>query len=181
MMSATTKTLLVTSLVTAALAGVCATANAAPKHLGVASCASSICHGSARPLDAHAVQQNEYVTWAHFDPHAGAYRILLEERSQAIARRLGIGPAQEAKVCLDCHADNAAAAQRGPRFQLSDGIGCEACHGGSEAWIARHDDSPSPPRTELESLGLYRGEDPQRRAALCVTCHVGAGERFADH
>jgi hypothetical protein len=165
----------------ALLASTYATADAVPKHLGVASCASSICHGSARPLDAHAVQQNEYVTWAHFDPHAGAYRILLEQRSQAIARRLDIGPAHEAKLCLDCHADNTAVAQRGPRFQLSDGIGCETCHGASEAWIARHDDSPAPPRTELAALGLYRGEDPQRRAALCVTCHVGAGERFADH
>lgn len=158
-----------------------AVADSTARHLGVASCASSICHGSARPLDAHAVQQNEYVTWAHFDPHAGAYRTLLEERSQAIARRLGIGAAHEAKLCLDCHTDNTAPAQRGPRFQVSDGIGCETCHGGSEAWIARHDDSPAPARTELASLGLYRGENPRQRAVLCVTCHVGSGERFADH
>jgi hypothetical protein len=151
------------------------------RHLGVASCASSICHGSAKPLQAHAVQQNEYVTWTHFDPHAGAYRTLLEDRSQAIARRLGIGPAHEAKLCLDCHTDNTVAAQRGPRFQLDDGIGCETCHGGAEGWIARHDDVPRPPRTELERLGLYRLEVPHQRAALCVTCHVGAGERFADH
>ena len=153
----------------------------ADRHLGVASCASSICHGSAKPLEAHEVQQNEYVTWMHFDPHAEAYRTLLDERSVAIARRLGIGAAHEAKLCLDCHTDNTAPAQRGPRFQLSDGIGCETCHGGSEAWIARHDDSPPVPRRELARLGLYRGDDPQQRAALCVTCHVGAGERFADH
>lgn len=156
-------------------------ADVAPKHLGVASCASSICHGSARPLNASAVQQNEYVTWSHFDPHAGAYRTLLEERSQSIARRLGIGAAHEAKLCLDCHTDSTAPAQRGPRFQLSDGIGCETCHGGAEAWIARHDDSPALPRAELERLGLSRGDNPQRRAELCVACHVGAGERFADH
>ena len=158
-----------------------AMADAPYRHLGVASCASSICHGSAKPLQAYAVQQNEYVTWMHFDPHAEAYRTLREERSQAIARRLGIGPAHESKLCLDCHTDNTALAQRGPRFQLDDGIGCETCHGGAEGWIARHDDSPSLPRTELERLGLYRGEDPRQRAALCVTCHVGAGERFADH
>jgi hypothetical protein len=156
-------------------------AEAPHRHLGVASCASSICHGSAKPLEAHAVQQNEYVTWTHFDPHAEAYRTLLEERSQAIARRLGIGPAHEAKLCLDCHTDNTAPAQRGPRFQLADGIGCEACHGGAETWIARHDDSPPVPRTELARLGLYGAEDSGKRAALCVTCHVGAGERFADH
>ncbi|HSD74355.1 MAG TPA: multiheme c-type cytochrome [Steroidobacteraceae bacterium] len=158
-----------------------ARADGAFRHLGVASCASSICHGSAKPLDAHTVQQNEYVTWMHFDPHSGAYRTLLEERSQVMARRLGIGAAHEARLCLDCHADNTAPSQRGPRFQLSDGIGCETCHGGAEAWIARHDDSPALPRPELERLGLHRGEDPEARAALCVSCHVGAGERFADH
>jgi hypothetical protein len=165
------------ALLTVSAAG----ADGPPKHLGVASCASSICHGSAKPLDAHSVQQNEYVTWAHFDPHAGAYRTLLDERSQVLASRLGIGPAQEARLCLDCHTDNAVPEQRGQRFQLSDGIGCEACHGGADGWIARHDDSPAPGRDELERLGLYRGEDPERRAMLCAACHVGAGERFADH
>ncbi|HJS21104.1 MAG TPA: multiheme c-type cytochrome, partial [Steroidobacteraceae bacterium] len=159
----------------AVLAAASTLADAPHRHLGVASCASSICHGSAAPLEAHAVQQNEYVTWTHFDPHAGAYRTLLEERSQAIARRLGIGAAHEAKLCLDCHTDNSAPAQRGPRFQLSDGVGCETCHGGAEAWIARHDDSPPPPRTELARLGLQRGEVSQQRAALCLACHVGAG------
>ena len=39
--------------------------------------------------------QNEYVTWSRFDPHAGAYRTLLDERSAAIARHLGIGKAQD--------------------------------------------------------------------------------------
>ncbi len=175
--------LAVTPLATfAMLAGSPVMADSAHRHLGVASCASSICHGSAKPLDAHAVQQNEYVTWAHFDPHSGAYRTLLDERSQAIARRLGIARAHEARLCLDCHADNVAPAQRGARFQLSDGIGCEACHGAAEPWIAQHDDFPVvPARTELERLGLYRADDPQRRAALCVACHVGVGERFASH
>ncbi len=158
-----------------------ALADSPSRHLGVASCASTICHGSAKPLEVHSVQQNEYVTWAHFDPHSGAYRTLLDDRSQAIARRLGIGPAHEAKLCLDCHADNVPAAQRGPRFQVSDGIGCEMCHGAAETWIAQHDDTPAVSREELKRLGLYPADDPQRRASLCVTCHVGVGERFADH
>ncbi len=159
----------------------CAFAAAASRHLGVASCASTICHGSAKPLEAHSVQQNEYVTWAHFDPHSGAYRTLLDNRSQVIARRLGVGPAHEAKLCLDCHSDNVAPVQRGARFQITDGIGCEACHGAAEAWIARHDDTDAISRDELERLGLYRGDDARRRASLCVGCHVGVGERFATH
>jgi hypothetical protein len=33
-------------------------------HLGVASCASGVCHGSVRPRSGTRVLQNEYVTWS---------------------------------------------------------------------------------------------------------------------
>ena len=35
------------------------------KHEGAASCASSLCHGSSQPLEAHGVLQNEYVSLGH--------------------------------------------------------------------------------------------------------------------
>ncbi|HEU4531083.1 MAG TPA: multiheme c-type cytochrome [Steroidobacteraceae bacterium] len=151
----------------------------AEQHLGVATCASSLCHGSAKPLTASAVQQNEYVTWSHFDPHARAYRLLLEPRSQTMAKRLGLGPAQEARVCLDCHAESAPA--RGPRFQVSDGIGCESCHGPAGRWLATHDDSPRVSHADNLANGLYPIEDPEARAQVCVACHVGDETRFASH
>jgi len=150
-------------------------------HQGVATCASTLCHGSAKPLSAHTVQQNEYVTWSHFDPHSKAYRLLLEPRSQRIAERLGIGPAHEAKVCLDCHAENVPPSQRGPRFQLTDGIGCESCHGAAEGWLATHDDTPRVSHKDNIAAGLYPIADPQARAQVCVTCHVGDETRFASH
>ena len=40
------------------------------KHLGVASCSSSTCHGSVRPWQNANVFQNEYVTWSREDAHA---------------------------------------------------------------------------------------------------------------
>src|SRR5688572_26645904 len=46
------------------------------KHMGVATCSSTLCHGSVRALEARSVLQNEYVTWSGFDPHSRAYRIL---------------------------------------------------------------------------------------------------------
>lgn len=161
----------------------CASASAGGegKHLGVASCASTLCHGSAKPTDAHHVQQNEYVTWSHFDPHSRAYRILLEPRSRAIAGRLGIGPAHEAKVCLDCHADNVPQEQRGPRFQISDGIGCESCHGGAESWIATHYDTPAVGHADNIRSGMRSLEQPVTRAQRCLSCHLGSAERFAGH
>jgi len=91
------------------------TASAPARFEGVASCASSLCHGSARPLSAHEVLQNEYVTWSQFDPHSNAYRVLLEARSRQIVERMGIGPAHKAPQCLACHAEVVPAARRGAR------------------------------------------------------------------
>jgi hypothetical protein len=145
------------------------------KRMGVATCASTLCHGSARPLDARPVLQNEYVTWSHFDPHSRAYRVLLEEKSVRIARRLGLKNAHEAPECLACHTDSVAVEQRGERFLVSDGIGCETCHGSAQNWIATHDDAPS------ESHGLRALQRPEVRAQLCVGCHVGDDKRFASH
>jgi len=163
---------------------IAATASAADLpagHLGVATCASSVCHGSARPLPATAVQQNEYVTWSHFDPHSDAYRSLRSEKSAAIAGRLGIGPAEREPACLSCHSEYVEPASRGPRFQLEDGVGCEACHGAAFNWIASHDDRT--PSTHVENLepGLVALEKAEVRAAICAACHAGSADRFASH
>jgi len=150
-------------------------------HLGVATCASTTCHGSAKPAEKGDIQQNEYVTWSRFDPHAAAYRTLRDERSVAIARRLGIGKAQEAKICLDCHTDNTPPERRGPKFQLDDGIGCEFCHGGAQAWLASHDDYPTVSHADNVAKGMAALEEPAVRAATCAACHVGGGDRYASH
>ena len=77
---------------------------AANKHMGVATCATSQCHGSAVPRDGANVMQNEYVTWTQDDPHSRAYDVLNNAESTAIAARLGLRAAHTAKICLDCHA-----------------------------------------------------------------------------
>ena len=100
-------------------------------HLGVATCASGVCHGSVRAREATAVSQNEYVIWSRRDRHRAAYNTLLTDQSKSIAKNLGLKNAHEADMCLDCHADNVAVENRGERFQISEGFGCEACHGGS--------------------------------------------------
>src|SRR5437868_1431535 len=107
-------------------------------HLGVASCAGSTCHGAVERLKGSSVAQNEYITWSRKDKHAKAYSVLLEDRSIKIARNLGLPDAATAKACLDCHSDNVPEAKRGRQFQLADGVGCEACHGGAETWLGTH-------------------------------------------
>ena len=153
----------------------------AEKHMGVASCAASQCHGSAVPRDGAAVLQNEYVTWTQDDPHSGAYETLSSDLSKAMANRLGLKSANTAKICLDCHADNVASASRGERFQLSDGVGCEACHGGSENWLASHYNTPTIVHEDNLQSGMYPAERPQARAELCLSCHLGTENKFATH
>ena len=85
-------------------------------HMGVATCASFQCHGSAVPQDGSAVLQNEYVTWTQDDPHSTAYETLSTNESKAMASRMGLKNANTAKICLDCHADNVAAAKRVVNF-----------------------------------------------------------------
>jgi hypothetical protein len=128
-----------------------------------------------------AIQQNEYVTWSEFDPHAGAYRTLSDERSRVIARRLGLGAADQAPACLACHSEVVAAAQRGPKFQQDDGIGCEACHGAAENWLAGHDDRTPATRADSLRSGLRALNEPAVRAKLCTACHVGGNDRLATH
>ena len=73
----------------------------AEKHMGVATCAASQCHGSAIPRDATGVFQNEYVTWTQSDPHSRAYDVLNNELSRTMAARLGLPAAHTAGICLD--------------------------------------------------------------------------------
>jgi hypothetical protein len=151
------------------------------KHEGAASCASSLCHGSSRPLEAHGVLQNEYVTWSQFDPHSSAYRVLLNARSRQMAARLRIGPAEKAPQCLACHAEVVPAAQRSPRHQLSDGVACESCHGPSSKWLPTHHQSPAVTHADNLARGLAALERPAVRAETCTACHVGDATRYASH
>jgi hypothetical protein len=151
------------------------------QHMGVATCAASQCHGSAVPRDGSNVLQNEYVTWTQDDPHSRAYDVLNNDQSRRIAARLGLGSATTAKICLDCHADNVPAEQRGERFHLSDGVGCESCHGGAENWLATHYNQPAVTHDANLAAGLFATEVVSDRSELCLSCHLGTRDKFATH
>jgi len=148
-------------------------------HLGVASCAGSTCHGAVQRLPGSSVAQNEYITWSHKDKHAKAYAVLGEARSQRIAKNLGLGDARTAQICLDCHADNVPPDRRGPQFQISDGVGCEACHGGAQSWLGIHISGAK--HAANLAAGLYPTDDPVARAVKCLSCHQGDDKKFVTH
>ncbi|MEA3003046.1 MAG: hypothetical protein QOH81_1834 [Sphingomonadales bacterium] len=153
--------------------------------LGVATCAGSTCHGRSEPTGA-VVRQDELMIWQNeaspTGAHSRAWRVLTEPRARAIAARLGIGEAASAPICLGCHATPAPAGQRGPRFQISDGVGCEACHGPAGSWLASHYAVGGTHGANV-ARGMVPLDNPRARAARCLDCHFGsAGEgQFVDH
>jgi hypothetical protein len=150
------------------------------RHLGVASCASSVCHGNVKSTGSYDVLLNEYIVWSHDDSHSKAYSVLMSERSRAIAAKLGLPNAYDARMCLDCHADNVPEAMRGKEFNIADGVGCEACHGGAERWIESHTMKTTTYEDNLKN-GMYPTATLANRAPLCLSCHVGNADKFTTH
>jgi Cytochrome c554 and c-prime len=156
-------------------------------HLGVRSCAGNNCHGAVQPLKTSHIEQNEYLIWSQKDKHSKAFAVLREERGLRIAHNLGLQDAEHAKICLDCHADDVAPNRRGPSFQISDGVGCEACHGGAggggpeapQGWLGTHISGTN--HAADIAAGMYPTDRPIERAERCIRCHIGDDKRFANH
>jgi hypothetical protein len=153
-------------------------------HVGVASCSGSTCHGR-QEADGKIARQDELMRWQEASSptgaHSRAFRVLTEPRSDAIAARLGLGSAASAPMCLGCHSDPAPGG-RGPRFQTSDGVGCEGCHGGASNWLSSHYAVGANHKVNVAN-GLYPLTDPRARAAKCLDCHFGSDRpgQFVNH
>lgn len=145
-------------------------------HLGVASCAGSTCHGR-QVADGSVVRQDEVLRWqddsSPTGAHSRAFRTLGTARSAAIARNLGLASAETAPMCLGCHSEKAAAT--GPKFQISDGVGCESCHGAASGWISGHY-AVGASHARNVAQGMIPLEDPKARASNCLDCHFGSAK-----
>lgn len=151
------------------------------KTLGVATCASSLCHGSVQPWSDGKIRQDEYVLWSRNDPHARSYEKLFNDKSKEIARKLGLPkPAHETAECLDCHTHNVPPARRGADYAVSDGIQCEACHGPAEGWIKSHV-AKDAKREESLARGMFPTRNPTLRGQLCASCHFGNAQKLVTH
>lgn len=153
---------------------------------GVASCAGSTCHGRAEGNGA-VVRQDEIATWqepsSSSGAHSRAYAVLAGRRGQQIAASLGLGPATQAPACLGCHSTYAPPSRRGAKFTLSDGVGCESCHGASGGgWLADHYARPATHASNV-AAGLVPLDNPRARANVCLDCHYGSAKpgQFVTH
>lgn len=151
------------------------------RYVGVATCVNSGCHGSTQPLNSTRILQNEYYTWLNHDRHAQTYNVLFNAQSARIAKNMRIkGPANEAKVCLDCHTTNVTAQQVEGQIDREDGVQCEACHGPASGWLANHTDEGW---THAQSVaqGMMDLDHLPTRAHLCHRCHLGNADKEVDH
>lgn len=173
------RTVVCDGLVAVALALAAGSTLAQDQHLGVASCASSLCHGATKPLGVHPIRQDEYFIWQQQDRHSRAYRTLDTVSSRKMGRALGIEPSS-APACLACHVDSVAPTARGPRYLLADGIGCESCHGAAERWLPEHT-RPGITLEQKVALGMKPLWQSETRAALCLSCHQGDAAHPISH
>ena len=108
---------------------------------------------------------NECTAWRKdgTGPHARAYTLLTSERSRRMAKVLGAEAAEARADCLACHALNVEREKRDPRFQLSYGVTCEACHGRSGAW-----------------RDVHAGKDAWRKLSTSQKAQLGYADLKAD-
>lgn len=152
---------------------------------GVASCAGSTCHGRSEGNGA-IVRQDEIATWqnpsAVSGAHSRAFAVLHGRRGRQIVNTLGYTAQAEAENCYGCHTTFAPVGQRGPKFRLDDGVGCESCHGAAIGWLESHYEVQGSHRNNV-ARGMTALEDPASRARVCLDCHYGSTGRgqFVTH
>jgi len=166
-------------LILLAVAGFMQAQPAQRSYSGAGSCNSSNCHGGTTPLPESdsRILGNEYATWSVADKHQHAYKVLEEPRGKRMADILKIDATKDRR-CTVCHVV-------GNRDQktASDGVSCEACHGPAEQWLGPHAKSNPPPTQHADNvkLGMIDTRNIEVRAKLCLSCHLGSGERIVDH
>jgi len=153
----------------------------APRYVGSGSCAARACHGNPT-LTRRGESNSAYVIWLSTDPHAQAYAILSTTEAQHMAEALDLGDATKAQRCLACHSLSIGGSHRGAApgasadALLADGVGCEACHGPAEKYLAKHTlnrwHKPGDPKFD-PSFGMTDTTNIAPRAAVCAGCHIG--------
>ena len=156
---------------------------------GAASCAASSCHGGplAAVSSTTVPRGSEYPLFIENDPHSRSWRTLNSPESIEILTKLGIlksGAIVQPKAwenCLACHNTDRKVLTDDASPEIVEGVGCESCHGPSQAWYASHYQGPETVRIAKSELGLIDTKPLLQRARTCTLCHVGAKDRDMNH
>ena len=159
------------------------------RFLGTNSCSSGSCHNRGSALGADQLSfyepraYSEHGYWRRYDPHVNAFEVLSSERSDRILARFrrlenpDNSRADRDGLCLSCHVhQNYDGSVRGPAFTVSEGVGCESCHGASELWSSLHYQGrwDSLSKAAKADFGFVPLESLGDRARSCMPCHVGS-------
>ncbi|MDT8324081.1 MAG: cytochrome c family protein [Bacteroidota bacterium] len=130
------------------------------EYIGSKSCKA--CHSNAK------MGGTAYKTWEK-SAHAKAFETLKSAEADKIAKEAGhTTKAAETDACLSCHVTgmNVKGAKFDKKFDKTEGVGCESCHGAGSAYKSKHAKDVA----GAAKLGLTtpKGKDAE---ALCVTCH----------
>src|ERR1043165_134232 len=182
------------------------------KYKGVGSCGGKGCHSEdvKTPKPLNAIAHDENSIWEKFDLHARAHtdsiskikskvKGLFNDRSKAIAQKLGIADASTSPRCLNCHAlsgfSNGASKSRillnyavdlvpgemaNNKFKISHGVSCDGCHGPAEKYLGPHQTVGWTQQQRVaiggdnlfNQTGLYDTKNLRMRANACVSCHL---------
>jgi len=126
------------------------------KYIGVKAC--GLCHKTEK-------QGKQLGIW-EASKHSKAYKTLESEEAQKIAKEKGLKkPANESPECLKCHVTGYGqdASLFEPKFDMKDGVQCEACHGPGSDYKTM---AVMKDRAKAVAAGLIIGDEK-----LCKTCH----------
>ena len=139
------------------------------RYVGAVTCQSSMCHGGA------STSRDQFNIWSHQDFHSRSYATLVTARSVQIAQGLGIADASKSARCTVCHApladtEKIPASHLAGTVDTTEGVSCEACHGGAAAWLRSHT-RPDLSYGDRVNDGMRNMRSAFVRANTCVACH----------
>lgn len=132
------------------------------KYVGVEKCKS--CHASATKGDQHGA-------WLKMK-HAQAFGTLASAEAKKIAAEKKIDDPQKSDACLPCHvtAFGVPAEQKHKKFDQTQGVQCESCHGPGGNHVAARLAAEGGDETKVQAIG--KDEIIHDVAAeVCKKCH----------
>ncbi|MDH3457110.1 MAG: multiheme c-type cytochrome [Gemmatimonadota bacterium] len=133
--------------------------------------------GAAKCKTCHKKPENgeQFKIWSE-SAHAKAYETLASEAAKKIAADKGIADPQKADECLSCHVTGhgVAAEFLGKKYAVTDGVGCESCHGaGGDYYKKKTMIAIAGGEIDRATVGLVKPDEK-----VCTGCHNDKSPTF---